>query len=433
MDSKGAIEYYSRKDVQKAICHASKDKEAVARFGESFGKRPDVIQMSGDVLDLARKGATSFHVSEERWKDPLSLQTGSTKKQLDDLRIGWDLIIDIDTKLWEFSKYTAYLIYEAFKFHNVKNISVKFSGGKGWHLGVPFEAFPAEVHNMDTKNLFPDSLKVIAAFLQEKIKPELSKHMLSKSNIDEIAKAAAIDRQKLVKEGKFDPFGAIELDTVLISSRHLFRAPYSLHEKSGLASVVIDPKKIMDFQKEMAKPENFNANKLFMEREPVQKNEGKDLIIQAFDWHFELQKKNMQKLSLEQKNTEPKKYEKITGIINADYFPPCMLNILKGGMEDGKKRSLFVLINFLKQMNWPYELIEKTAKDWNSKNPEPLRENYVVAQLLSAKRQGSMMPPNCSNGPYFKETGICVPSEFCPKIKNPANYAIIKQKIAQKK
>lgn len=432
MDAKGAIEYYSRKDVQKAICHSSKDKEAVARFGEGFGKRPDVIQMPGDVAELARKGASSFHVSEERWKDPLSLLTGSTKKQLDELRIGWDLIIDIDTKLWEPSKYTAFLIYEALKFHNVKNVSVKFSGNKGWHLGIPFEAFPSEVHNMNTKNLFPDSLKVIASFLQEKIRVELSKYMLLKSSIDEIAKAAAIDKQKLIKDGKFDPFGAIELDTVLISSRHLFRAPYSLHEKSGLASVVIDPKKIMDFQKDMAKPENFKADRLFLNREEVQKNEGKDLIIQAFDWHFEKQKKTMQKINTETQKQEPKTYEKITDLIKADYFPPCMINALKGEMADGKKRTLFVLINFLKQMNWPYELIEKTVKEWNAKNPEPLRENYVVAQLISAKRQGSMMPPNCSNVAYFKETGICTPAPLCSRIKNPTNYALLQSKQGKK-
>lgn len=431
MDQKEILEYYSRKEIQKAICNSSKEREAVARYGEGFGKRPDVIQMPGDVYELARKGATSFHVSEERWKDPLSLQTGLSKKQLDDLRIGWDLIIDIDTKLWDASKYTAYLIYEALKFHDVKNVSIKFSGGKGWHLGIPFEAFPNEVHGMDTKNLFPDGLKVIASFIKEKIKPELSKYMLSKSNIDDIAKNAGIDKQRLIKDGKFDPFGAVEIDTILISSRHLFRAPYSLHEKSGLVSLPINPEDILNFEKDFAKPEKAAAKLSFLERESVTKNEGKDLIIQAFDWHFEKQNKI---LPFAKKNEEATRlFEENKHLINADHFPPCIQNILKGSMQDGKKRSLFVLINFLKQMNWPQEIIENTVREWNKKNPEQLPENYLISQLLNAKRKGKMMPPNCSNASYFTETGICKPVALCSRIKNPTNYSLLKHKDSLKK
>src|SRR3989344_2019078 len=169
MDQKEIFNYYSRRDVQKALCDSSKDKEAVARYGDGFGKRPDILQMPGDILDLAKRGATSFHISEERWKDPLALQPGLTKKQLDELRLGWDLIIDIDSKYWEFSKYTTYLVYEALKFYNLKHISVKFSGGKGWHLGVPYEAFPEEVQGYKTKNLFPDGIRIVASFIIEKI------------------------------------------------------------------------------------------------------------------------------------------------------------------------------------------------------------------------------------------------------------------------
>jgi hypothetical protein len=32
----------------------------------------------------------------------------------------------------------------------------------------------------------------------------------------------------------FDVGGLIEVDTILLASRHLFRTVYSLHEKSGL-------------------------------------------------------------------------------------------------------------------------------------------------------------------------------------------------------
>ena len=42
---------------------------------------------------------------------------------------------------------------------------------------------------------------------------------------------------------KLDVEKFLEIDTVLISSRHLYRMPYSLHEKSGLVSLPINPGK----------------------------------------------------------------------------------------------------------------------------------------------------------------------------------------------
>ena len=47
---------------------------------------------------------------------------------------------------------------------------------------------------------------------------------------------------------KFDMNVLMDIDTLLISSRHLYRAPYSFHEKSGLISVPIDQDKILEFE-----------------------------------------------------------------------------------------------------------------------------------------------------------------------------------------
>ena len=123
------LTYYSRKDVQKAILLSSKDREVAVKYGQKgFGKRPDILQYESDVLELAKQGATSFHISEERWQNPLHLKTGLTKKQLDDLRIGWDLVLDIDGKSLEYSKKAGYLIVEALKFHDIKKFSVNCMG-----------------------------------------------------------------------------------------------------------------------------------------------------------------------------------------------------------------------------------------------------------------------------------------------------------------
>ncbi|MEK6848685.1 MAG: hypothetical protein AABX65_03575, partial [Nanoarchaeota archaeon] len=126
-----AIAYYARGDVQKAIVDFCRKRETVPRYFEGFGKRPDILEYSGDVFQLAKNGATSFHCSEELWSDPLKLKTGMSEDELNGLREGFDLLLDIDSKYMDFSKIAAELLILALDFHKVKNIGVKFSGSKG--------------------------------------------------------------------------------------------------------------------------------------------------------------------------------------------------------------------------------------------------------------------------------------------------------------
>ena len=110
------LDFYSRKDIQKAIVNASQNKEIAVKYATGgFGKRPDILNFENDVFELAKKGATSFHVSEELWSNPLLIKTGMTQAQADKLRIGWDFIIDIDTKFIDYSKITALSLIEALK------------------------------------------------------------------------------------------------------------------------------------------------------------------------------------------------------------------------------------------------------------------------------------------------------------------------------
>lgn len=422
IDPKDAFKYYSRPEVQAAILDCAKDREVGIRYGDGgFGKRPDILQFRGDVCEFAKKGVTSFHISEERWNDPLQLSVGMTKRQLDELRKGWDLILDIDTKFWDYAKYTAYLLIEALKFHNINCIGVKFSGSKGMHICVPFEAFPDKVNGVMTKDLFPDSLRVIAAYLSQMIRDMLATEILSHEDIDSLALKDGKRREDLLENGRFNPFSIIDIDTVLISSRHMFRAPYSLHEKSGLVSMPIDVKDVMKFEKDSAKPENINFSHKFIDKDKIVPNEAKDLIIQAFDWHS---KQAIKREESRPPSKDERKFDAPTAAIPADHFPPCILNILKGNMEDGKKRSLFVLIKFLSHMGWSREDIDKCIHDWNSKNPQPLRENSLAEQLkYHTARKDNIMAPNCANTMY-KELRICTPDNLCSRIKNPINYSM---------
>ncbi|MDP2908522.1 MAG: hypothetical protein Q8N77_01820 [Nanoarchaeota archaeon] len=427
------LKFYSRKDVQKEILRSAKDREVAFKFGDKgFGKRPDILQFEGDVFEMAKQGVTSFHISEERWSNPLGLNTGMTKKQLDDLRAGWDLIIDIDCKSLDYSRIVASLIIEALKFHDLEDFSLKYSGNKGFHIGLPFESFPEKVHNLSINLLFPDGPRVIASYLKELIGNPLSAHLLSKYSIDEIAVAAGKDKSDLLVNGVFNPFAVAEIDTVLISSRHMFRAPFSINEKSGLVSVPIRPEDIMRFNPaEDASPENVSTKvKFFDDKAP----DASKLIIQSFDWFYKQSAKKNELESLSGK-IDKKEFDVPSIAIKADYFPPCILKIMSGIKEDGRKRSLFILLNFLKSCGWGVdEIKEFVCGKWNKNNYEPLKEGYVLSQLSWHKRQpNSILPPNCDNKSYYNDLRLCSKDGLCGRVKNPVNYAIRKSKLFSKK
>ena len=92
-------------------------------------------------------------------------------------------------------------------------------------------------------------------------------------------------------------------------------------------------------------------------------------------------------------------------------------------MEDGRKRFLFVLLNFLRSLNYDYEEIEKIVYEWNKKNKEPLKEGYIKSQILWHKRQDKILPPNFSNKVYYDDIDL-KPKENELKFKNPVNYSL---------
>ncbi|MEW6063172.1 MAG: DNA primase small subunit domain-containing protein [Nanoarchaeota archaeon] len=399
------LEFYSRKDIQKQLVKISKDREIGVRFNENFGKRPDIILYEGDVLSFAKSGATSFHMSIERWRDPLRLKAGMTKLELDKLRIGWDLIIDIDGKNVEYSKEAAVLIIGALNFYNIHNISVKFSGNKGLHIGIPFEAFPSMIDDKEIKLLFPDLLRMIIEHLKSMIKEHLEERI-----------------------GK-DPFSKVSIDTQLISNRHMFRAPYSLHEKTGLVSLPIKQEQVRDFDISLAKPENVKVNLVFLDLDKIIKNEAKQLVIQAFEFG---KKEDRPKADFKSS------FEVSKTLIDKKFFPPC-INLLSSGIKnDGRKRALFILLNFLKSTGYSNEDINKFFLDWNKKNYEPLKEGYIKSQLEWNKRQKqNLPPPNCPHAythiNYYKELQVCYSDDFCKTIKNPLQYAIKKSRLFSSK
>ena len=86
-------------------------------------------------------------------------------------------------------------------------------------------------------------------------------------------------------EGLLQPFTFLDIDTVLISSRHMYRMPYSFNEKSGLVSIPIAEDSILSFTKMQALPQNVKVTNIpFIERN-VKPNQATKLFIQAFDYN----------------------------------------------------------------------------------------------------------------------------------------------------
>ncbi|MDD5192882.1 MAG: hypothetical protein PHX96_07125, partial [Candidatus Nanoarchaeia archaeon] len=159
------LAYYSINEVKKAIFQFSINRECIPRYFEGFGKRPDNFQYESDIIEQVRKGATSFHCSEELWRDPLELSTEHKEQDFNELRIGWDLLLDVDSPYLEYSKFYSQLLIETLEFYGIRNIGVKFSGSKGFHVIVPWKAFPKQIYGQETRKMFPEWPRLICQYL----------------------------------------------------------------------------------------------------------------------------------------------------------------------------------------------------------------------------------------------------------------------------
>ncbi|MBI5073501.1 hypothetical protein HZA99_06815 [Candidatus Woesearchaeota archaeon] len=178
---------------------------------------------------------------------------------------------------------------------------------------------------------------------------------------------------------------------------------------------------IKNFSPEQAMPE-----KIKKEAEPFfkgEENEAENLLSDALDW-FAMQKKEAK--------VEKKKivWEKR---VPEEFFPPCIKLIL-GGLRDGRKRSLFTLINFLRMMNWSWDEIEQKLMEWNEKNTPRLPNTIILGQLRWNKMQSKQInPANCGTDTFYKGIGICKPDEICKFIKNPMTYVFKKMSQVRRK
>ncbi len=411
-------DWYSRESVQKALLEFGRNREVVVVFGnKQFGKRPNVLQYPGDILQAVSEGAVAFHGSVERWSNPMNLDVGMTQEQLNSLRIGWDLLIDIDVSDFEVAKIATRCFVEALKDHGIKNFFVKFTGGKSFHIFLPFESFPQKINTVPTKEQYPEVAKKVTEYLKWYVEDDLKDSLLKRFDVKEISQRVGKSVEEISEDGELLPFKAITID--IFGSRHLFRLPYSLHESTLLVSVPLKEERVERFKKEYADPEKIDVDFAFLEKR-AEFPEAEALVIEALDWASALSEEEEKVLPKEARRKRVKPGKPVP----EEFFPPCIKAILSG-LSDGRKRSVFTLVNFLRHMNWSFEEIEKRVFEWNEANKPPLRENYVKAQLRwNFRQERDLLPANCDHSLFYEDIGICKPDEVCEgkKVKNPINY-----------
>lgn len=497
--------YYSKPEIQNYLVAFGQNREVVPRYYEGFGKRPDTIQYGSDVLGLVKKGATSFHASEEIWHDPLNIQSDLTPDEFHALRKGWDLLIDIDSPFLDCSKIAAQLLIAALESHGVVHYGLKFSGSKGLHILVPGKAFPQEYRGIAMHTMFPEWPRAISQYLMNYIRLDYNRaaaHVLrnvgaiterTKLSADELEGIRCKQCEKTAQKGIIisyvcpictlhidrrntkstkkrlkclnnDCAGVLEevgtksyyyceyckdpshtqlalssdkypdlfeegvgvsaekvaaLDLVLVAPRHLFRMPYSLHEKTALASVVLQKEQLETFDIKDADPLRVKLLP-FMPLDVVE-GEARNLLGEALDWK-KSQDARDERITQEtfvktlKQGTKKEYGETDFSGVTEDMFPIPIQKLLKG-LHDGRKRGLFVLITFLRSLHFSPEDIAKRVQDWNTKNAVPLKEGYVRTQLEWHFRQKKeILPPNYENPAYYKDLGLL---DKKPLSKNP--------------
>lgn len=410
-EQKAAIrEHYQRDAVVEEMLRVAEYREFSPTYPNGYGKRPDAINYEGDFLSFVEKGAIAFHGSVERWQNPMRI--GNT--DMDELRTGWDLIIDIDADDGMiYAKHAAMLLIEQLELHGLdrEDISVKFSGNRGFHLGVRQENFPDKIGGTPYAQWYPRLPQAIVGYLRERIRDDLLERLR--------------DEGVEFEDEEPDPFEVADVENDW-GQRHLFRMPYSVNEKSMLVSLPIAIDDIMDFEKDWAEIEDLPVERRFLDS--YTEDSGVLLAQEAIDWESKQRMKRREEK--EQRRAEREDYELPDEAIPEQYFPPPIKRILSG-LEDGRKRAVFILATFLRHVGYSWEAIDGKLAEWNERNKEELPERYIQSQLKWHERQDEpLMPPNFDAKGWYHDLGVIDEDEdeqMLDNFDNPVPYAGVLQ------
>jgi len=401
-------QYYKTPRIKNRFMFNSEEREIVPRYnGGAYGSRPDKLNMKGDLEHFIDNNAAEFHASVEHWKNPLMIDEVEDPNLL---RTGWDLLIDIDCDhSFTLAKYTAQLIIEKLEELGLQNIGVKFSGNRGFHLSIKDDAFPREIQGEHFSNLYPELQEKIITYLRHELK----------DNMKELVRKHGLEKEMQTRDQGEDPYKVSDIEQGW-TGRHLFRMPYSLHSGSGLVSLPIPKEEVLGFEKEQAKPENvIPKHQFFIEPE---ENEAENLVKTV----LEFEEENPDLFRDRSNYDKDSSFQTPDEAVPEEEFPPTIKEILKG-LDDGRKRGLFILIKFLQCTGWEWEQIREGLRQWNQRNNPSLEDGKIDRMVSYHKRQDKELPPpNYDAKGYYKDMGVYQGEEMA----NPVSY-IFKNKEKQ--
>lgn len=408
-------EYYKQDAIVEEMVRVAEFREFAPTYPWGYGSRPDAVNFPGDFLSFVEEGAVAFHGSVEIWKNPHLIDTVDNH---DNIRTGWDLVMDIDCdESMEYAKIAAVKILEALEDFGVEHHSVKFSGNRGFHIGVRREAFPDKIEGRTMAEWYPDLPQAIVDFLRNELKEELVMAFL---DIDPELEGEMQQYAEEQGEDGLNPYGVCDIENNW-GDRHLFRLPYSINEKSWCISLPLAKDEVMDFEKEDAEFEKFRDIDGVEERflDEYEEDEAANLAIEALDWRARNQTPD------DKEHTSfDTEFDIPMDAIDEEHFPPTIKNILDG-LKDGRKRAVFILITFLVHCGYDWDSIKGMLAEWNQRNDEPLDENYIRTQLNWHRKQDEpLMPPNFDAEGFYRDLGVYAEDSLTENVNNPVSYAL---------
>ncbi|MEM2936621.1 MAG: DNA primase noncatalytic subunit PriX, partial [Candidatus Bathyarchaeia archaeon] len=294
MDSEvSAKEYYLRKDFLEAM--------EPWLFGREIwitnAPRPLYASNTDELRDLIERyspegpGPFSLLFSVETFSDPPRLGTESP----DSLRITWDFFLDIDAEDFQAAKLAASKALKTLRLFGVRNFLLKFSGRRGFHLVIP---------GLSLDIFGPGEFR--AAY------PRL-----------------AIGLARWFEAVMGEP--SVKVDLGVYKPRQMMRAPYSLHERTGLASVPVEDPGTFKVEDARIEGARISKERAFPKGEA---GEAEALLFSLRDW-------------LKGHRREPQNGIKIVRQPLGDEKPGAygwVEGLLDNPLDDGRHRLLWLVV-----------------------------------------------------------------------------------------
>lgn len=164
------------------------------------------------------------------------------------------LVMDIDGRMESMFNLTKIAAYEMSKLLDRKKVShlIKFSGNRGFHI------------LWSLGNITPNWLKLrkiirgLTSELEKILQQKYSQQFYAK-----LPKSSPILTNNLADKKASK---AILIDDRIIHKNGMIRSPYSIHPKTGLVSLPLNPLAVLKFNKEMALPSKVKIEKVKIPR-----------------------------------------------------------------------------------------------------------------------------------------------------------------------